>query len=106
MSRCVVDTNVPIVANGRPDPGDTKPPSLPCRTAAIVFLRDLLRNGTILVDQAGEMQGEYRNHLNPNGQPGVGDRFYQEVLHCSPTLVERLDLPGAMTASTPTCPRL
>ena len=26
------------------------------------------------------MQEEYRRHLNPKGEPGVGDRFYQSIL--------------------------
>lgn len=48
--------------------------------------------GRLVVDLAGEIQAEYRRHLNPDGQPGVGDRFYQIVLHSAPHLVERVDL--------------
>jgi len=92
MSRYVVDTNVPIVANGRPAPND-RPPSLDCRIAAVEFLQSLLRSGKVLVDQDGEIQAEYRRHLNPAGQPGVGDRFYQAVLHSAPRLIERVELP-------------
>jgi hypothetical protein len=93
MSRCVVDTNVAIVANGRPDPEDPRPPSIPCRIAAVKFLSELVKNGTVLLDVEGAIQAEYRKHLNPSGAPGVGDRFYQEVLHSSPQLIERVDLP-------------
>ena len=93
MSRCVVDTNVAIVANGRPDPEDPRPPTIPCRIAAVTFLSGLLKNGTVLLDVEGAIQAEYRRHLNPRGAPGVGDRFYQEVLHSSPNLVERVSLP-------------
>lgn len=32
------------------------------------------------MDTAGEMQQEYRTYLNPSGEPGVGDRFYQSIL--------------------------
>lgn len=92
MSRCVVDTNVPIIANGRTDPGDGREPSIPCRIAAVTFLQELLNDGTVLLDVEGLVQDEYRRYLRPNGQPGVGDRFYQVVLHSSPTLVERVDL--------------
>ena len=93
MTRCVVDTNVPIVANGRPDANDTRPPSVACRIAAVTFLNELVKNGRILLDNDGAIQAEYRNHLNPRGAPGVGDRFYQEVLNSAPKLVERIDLP-------------
>ena len=93
MSRCVVDTNVAIIANGRPDPADLKPPSLTCRIAAVTFLTEIVKNGRVLLDVAGAIQDEYRRYLNPHGAPGVGDRFYQEVLHSSPKLVERVNLP-------------
>lgn len=55
MSWCVVDTNVPIVANGRPDPDDESTPSLECREAALRYLIDLISTGKILVDLAGEI---------------------------------------------------
>jgi hypothetical protein len=93
MIRCVADTNVPIVANGRPDPEDPRPPTVACRIACVEFLLMLVRDGLVLLDAAGEIQDEYRRHLNPRGQPGVGDRFYQVVLHNAPHLVERCDLP-------------
>lgn len=93
MIRSVVDTNVAIVANGRPDPRDPRPPSIPCRRAAVIFLSELVKSGTVLLDVEGAIQAEYRNYLNPSGAPGVGDRFYQEVLHSSPRLVERVELP-------------
>lgn len=93
MNRCVVDTNVAIVANGRPDPIEPRPPSVPCRIAAVTFLREVVKKGTVLLDIEGAIQDEYRRHLNPRGAPGVGDRFYQVVLHSSPRLVERVDLP-------------
>jgi hypothetical protein len=93
MIRCVVDTNVAIVANGRPDLEDSRPPSISCRIAAVTFLTELVKNGRVLVDVDGAIQAEYRNKLNPSGAPGVGDRFYQEVLHSAPKLVERIALP-------------
>lgn len=88
----MVDTNVPIVANGRPDPNNGNPPSHDCRIAAVQFLQKILKNGTLVVDLAGEIQSEYRNHLNASGQPGVGDRFYQQVINCAPRITERVDL--------------
>ena len=93
MSRCVVDTNVAIVANGRPDTKDPRPPSLDCRRSAVAFLMGLLSKSTVVLDLEGAIQAEYRQHLNPHGQPGVGDRFYQVVLHSAPVRVERVELP-------------
>lgn len=93
MSRCVVDTNVAIVANGRPDRKDPRPPSVDCQRSAVTFLMDLLNNSTVLLDLEGAIQAEYRHCLNPHGQPGVGDRFYQVILHSSPDRVERVELP-------------
>ena len=93
MSRCVVDTNVPIVANGRSYSDNARPPTVDCRTQAVRFLLKLVDRGTVLLDSDGAIQDEYRRHLNPRGQPGVGDRFYQVVLHSAPHLVERVDLP-------------
>jgi len=93
VNRCVVDTNVPIVANGRSEPSDPRPPSIACREAAVTFLRELVAGGTIIVDTAGEVVTEYRRYLNPHGQPGVGDRFYMTILMSVPGRVERVDLP-------------
>jgi hypothetical protein len=89
MKRYVVDTNVPIIANGRQNSNA----SIDCRIAAVTFLRTLLSSGKILVDRAGDIQAEYRRHLNAKGEPGVGDRFYQEVLKSTPRRTERIKLP-------------
>ncbi len=93
MKRWVVDTNVPIVANGVPDPANPRPPSLACREAAVEFLRAVLREGQILVDADGEVEAEYRRYLSPRGQPGVGDRFYLEIINSAPRRIERTELP-------------
>jgi hypothetical protein len=80
------------VANGRSEPGHPRPPSISCRIAAVRFLEAVLRSGTVLIDLAGEIQAEYRTYLNAKGQPGVGDRFYQEVINSAPNKIERIDL--------------
>jgi hypothetical protein len=84
-----VDTNVPVVANG----AGGERYSIPCRIATVSFLRQLLDKGTILLDLEGEIQAEYHRYLNPHGQPGVGDRFYLEVINSAPDKVERIALP-------------
>ena len=91
MTRWTIDTNVPVVANGR-DNGE-RPVALECREAAIRFLMDVLANRErVVVDEEGEIEKEYRRYLNPRGQPGVGDLFYQRVLR-DWILCERVSLP-------------
>ena len=91
MKRWTIDTNVPVVANGRDD--EDRPLALECRRAAIRFLMRVLEKGErIVLDEEGEVEGEYRKHLRPKGQPGVGDRFYQRVLS-DWILCERIPLP-------------
>ncbi len=87
MARYVIDTNVAIVANGAQNV------TIECQLAAVETLRNVVNNGVIVVDAAGEIREEYRRHLNPRGQPGVGDRFYLEVINCHPDRTVQVDLP-------------
>jgi hypothetical protein len=85
---------VPIIANGRPDLEDIgQRPSPMCRLAAIEFLQEVLAGGCVVLDVAGEIEAEYHRYLSPRGQPGVGDRFYLEVLNSAPGRIERVHLP-------------
>jgi hypothetical protein len=94
VNRHVVDTNVPIVANGRPDRSEgSRVVSPSCRLAAVEFLERLLARGRILLDLGGDIQEEYHRYLQPRGQPGVGDQFYRHVLLSAPERVERVNLP-------------
>ena len=89
--RWTIDTNVPVVANGRDDA--ERPIAPGCREATIVFLMSFLENRErAIVDAAGEVEKEYRRYLIPAGQPGVGDRFYLQLVS-NPSLCERLHLP-------------
>jgi hypothetical protein len=91
--RYVVDTNVPIVANGGKQTRKfDRAVSAECRIKAIEFLEKLLKRGRIILDLGGEIQAEYLRHLNPRGQPSVGDRFLQVVLNSGPMRIERVDL--------------
>ena len=87
MPRYVIDTNVPIVANGKDGAI-----SIDCRLAAVKLLQKAIENGRIILDNAGEIQEEYRRHLDSRGQPGVGDRFYMEVINSHPDKVTRVDV--------------
>lgn len=88
MARYVIDTNVPIVANGQ---DATIRPE--CRSAAVKLLIKATQSGKIFLDIAGEIQAEYRKHLNSRGQPGVGDRFYLEIINSHPRKVVRVCIP-------------
>jgi len=87
MKRRVVDSNVAVVANGR-----STNASVACRIAATDALANLLAQGRIVVDDAGEMVDEYKRYCDPKGQPGVGDRFFREVLMNYADKVERVHL--------------
>lgn len=87
MSRRVIDSNVAIVANGRSTNAGPK-----CRAASIDALAGILREGQIVIDAAGEMVDEYRRYCSPQGQPGIGDLFFREVLMNYAGRVERIDL--------------
>lgn len=89
MPRYVIDTNVPIVANGRDEADNI---TVDCQRAAVELLQDALNQGRVFLDSAGEIQAEYAHYLHPKGQPGVGDRFYLEVINSHPQRVVRLDV--------------
>lgn len=105
MTLFVVDTNEPIVANGRAGPADGRQPSIECRELTIKFLMWVLKKGIVLLDVDGEIQKEYQTYLNPRGQPGVGDLFYLEVLRSAPNRVERHDLPKGLDGEYVDLPR-
>lgn len=74
MEEVVVDTNVAVVANGR-----TPQARAACVKQCIQELRRIQRDADrrILLDEGGLILNEYRRQLNPSGQPGSGDAFYQ-----------------------------
>jgi hypothetical protein len=84
----VIDTNVPIVANGK-----SQSVSADCVIAAIEYLERIIERGKIVLDDAGEIQSEYHRHLNVSGMPGVGDRFYQLIIAHGFKKVEKVSLP-------------
>jgi hypothetical protein len=87
MIHRVVDTNVAIVANGRDTNATVK-----CQLACLTQLRKILEGGQIVIDDAGDILEEYRRYLSPSGQPGVGDRFFREILINFTSKVQRVHL--------------
>ncbi len=68
----VVDTNVPITANGRAEQA-----SPACQLACITALRQIRAQRRIAVDRSGLILQEHRRHRSPGGQPGLGDAFFK-----------------------------
>ncbi len=68
---CVVDTNVPVAANGKSSAG------VACAAACARELNAVMRSGHVVIDDGNPsaVLKEYRANLSPAGQPGVGDQF-------------------------------
>jgi hypothetical protein len=68
----VLDTNVAVVANLRTEQaGDD------CERVCITTLLEVRESRRVLLDESGAILEEYRRHLSPSGQPGVGDAFFK-----------------------------
>ncbi len=75
MTPVVVDTNVINVAN------DTHPDVSPeCVLECVKRLDDLKRGGSIAIDDAYRILGEYMHKTNPKKGQGVGDGFVKWLL--------------------------
>ncbi|MDE0427470.1 MAG: hypothetical protein OXN25_21660 [Candidatus Poribacteria bacterium] len=73
--KVIVDTNVPLVANGKADQA-----SEDCVETCIDELMKITEgNVKLVLDDLRRIIGEYRNKLNPGGFPGVGDAFLKWV---------------------------
>jgi len=75
MSYFVVDTNVPLVANGK-----SHQASLNCAFRCGQKLREIMQNHVLVLDDGWLIINEYGNKLSPTGQPGLGDEFLKWVL--------------------------
>lgn len=88
-SEVVVDTNVAVVANGKtPQAGHA------CRAACEGALLDVRDRRRVLLDARGAILEEYRRHLSPSGQPGLGDAFFKWlwVNQANPTHCRRVEI--------------
>jgi hypothetical protein len=70
----IVDTNVPVVANGKSQQADED-----CVLACIEVLEDIKLNGIIVIDDRMLILEEYMKNLSLSGQPGAGDLFMKWV---------------------------
>lgn len=74
MSAFVVDTNVPVVANGRSEQAD-----FDCVLACIDKLEEITNGGVVVLDDGMRILREYMDNLSMKGQPGPGDGFMKWV---------------------------
>jgi hypothetical protein len=83
---CVVDTNVPLTANGGEDPM--------CKLACVEALTALMRSGHIVIDDQFRIIKEYMHKLSPSGEPGIGDAFLKWVLtnQANPSRCTRVEI--------------
>ncbi len=68
----VVDTNVPLVANGKAEQADWE-----CVAVCVRKLRQVQAEHRTLVDDKQLIFKEYLKRLSLSGQPGVGDAFFK-----------------------------
>lgn len=90
MTAYVVDTNVPIVANGR----RSEQADSDCVMACIEALQAIYEQGVIVLDSGMDILTEYMQNINMSGQPGPGDAFMKWVWHvqADETKCERVSL--------------
>ncbi|MCD4687051.1 MAG: hypothetical protein K8S97_14070 [Anaerolineae bacterium] len=73
--RVIVDTNVPIVANGKSEQAAPE-----CALACVQRIAQIQQSGTVVLDNQWWILREYQQDLRSEGQPGVGDAFLKWVL--------------------------
>ncbi len=77
--KCVMDTNVPIVANLATHPEKIPDDLVCCVSKCIGAVQHIIEKGELVIDAGNEIFDEYRGHLSLKGQPGVGDSFIKWV---------------------------
>lgn len=77
MSKCIVDTNVPLIANlaVRKDPCSDVPDC--CIRESVDQIENITKKGCLVIDAAGEIFQEYETYFSWSGQPGAGDVFFK-----------------------------
>lgn len=83
---CVVDTNVPIVANLLQKPDDSNCIDSKCILECIKYIKHVTTTQALVIDEGNCIFNEYMKHLTI-GEPGVGNTFMKWVMnsrHCLP----------------------
>lgn len=79
--KCVVDTNVPIIANLATKGGDEMSVPITCVSNCINCIDQITREGGLVLDDEGEIFEEYMSQgtLSLRGAPGMGDKFIKWI---------------------------
>jgi len=77
--KCLVDTNVPKIANLALDPDSIHSDLTGCVMSCIEAIEHVVKKGGLVIDSGDEIFDEYRHELSMKGQPGVGDKFMKWV---------------------------
>ncbi len=77
--KCIVDTNVPKVANRALTPDQIPHELTGCVLACIEAIEHVIKKRGLVIDAGDEIFHEYRQQLSMKGQPGVGDHFMKWV---------------------------
>lgn len=77
--KCLVDTNVPKIANKSNEAANTSANLALCVLACIEAIEYVVKKGELVMDVGDEIYDEYRHQLSMSGQPGVGDHFMKWV---------------------------
>lgn len=79
-AKCVVDTNVPKIANQHINMTAIPVDMLECVLACVEKIQNIIDGKlSLILDEGGEIFAEYRQQLSMSGQPGIGDAFMQWV---------------------------
>ena len=78
-NRCVIDTNVPKIANLGVAPEKIPDDLVDCVDHCIDVTLHFTRHRGLVLDSTMEIFNEYRRQLDLKGKPGVGDSFMKWV---------------------------
>jgi hypothetical protein len=78
--KCVIDTNVAVIANNKEKTDENKKIPLECILKCVQIIREIKENGHVYIDDNWRILREYQNNLDSSGQPGVGDAFFKWLL--------------------------
>ena len=78
-TKCLVDTNVPKVANLATQPDSRSDFPASCVKACVDAVEHVERVRGLILDAGDEIYCEYMKELSLSGQPGMGDRFMKWV---------------------------
>lgn len=78
-TKCLVDTNIPKIANLAAQSDRDNDIPADCVLACIEAIDHIIATRGLILDAGDEIFDEYRHQLSMKGQPGVGDKFIKWV---------------------------